>query len=68
MGQEEDPPPPVSEQASAADIDALLTRALARTSVKEAVAEVASATGAPRRAIYSRALELAKAGKHAPSE
>jgi 16S rRNA (cytidine1402-2'-O)-methyltransferase len=55
--------PPVSEPASAADIDALLTSALARTSVKEAVAEVASATGAPRRAVYSRALELAKAGK-----
>jgi 16S rRNA (cytidine1402-2'-O)-methyltransferase len=52
--------PPVSEEASAADIDALLTSALARTSVKEAVAEVASATGAPRRAVYSRALELAK--------
>lgn len=53
--------PPSSEPASAADIDALLTSALARTSVKEAVAEVASATGAPRRAVYSRALELAKA-------
>ena len=53
--------PPSSEPTSAADIDALLTSALARTSVKEAVAEVASATGAPRRAVYSRALELAKA-------
>ena len=53
--------PPSSEPASAADIDALLASALARTSVKEAVAEVASATGAPRRAVYSRALELAKA-------
>ena len=53
--------PPVSKPASAADIDALLESALARTSVKEAVAEVASATGAPRRAVYSRALELAKA-------
>jgi 16S rRNA (cytidine1402-2'-O)-methyltransferase len=56
--------PPASEPASAADIDALLASALARTSVKEAVAEVASATGAPRRAVYGRALELAKAGKH----
>src|SRR4051812_34215607 len=56
--------PPAAEQACTADIDALLNRALARTSVKEAVAEVASATGAPRRAVYSRALELAKAGKH----
>jgi len=57
--------PPVAEQASVSDIDALLQSALARTSVKEAVAEVASATGAPRRAVYSRALELAKAEKNA---
>jgi 16S rRNA (cytidine1402-2'-O)-methyltransferase len=56
--------PPTTEPASAADIDALLTGALARTSVKEAVAEVASATGAPRRAVYGRALELAKATKN----
>jgi len=59
--------PPASEPASAADIDALLNSALARTSVKEAVAEVAAATGAPRRAVYSRALELAKAEKHEAS-
>jgi len=58
--------PPETEQASGADIDALLHRALARTSVKEAVAEVASATGAPRRAVYSRALELAKEKNGAP--
>jgi 16S rRNA (cytidine1402-2'-O)-methyltransferase len=56
--------PPLSEPASDLDIDALLVRALARTSVKEAVAEVASATGAPRRVVYSRALELAKAEKN----
>jgi len=60
--------PPAAEQASASDIDALLQSALARTSVKEAVAEVASATGAPRRAVYSRALQLAKAGKHGAAE
>jgi 16S rRNA (cytidine1402-2'-O)-methyltransferase len=60
--------PPAAEEISAAEIDALLYRALARTSVKEAVAEVASATGAPRRAVYSRALELAKAGKHEASD
>jgi len=53
-------PPAAAEQPSAADIDALLHAALARTSVKEAVAEVAAATGEPRRAIYSRALELTK--------
>jgi 16S rRNA (cytidine1402-2'-O)-methyltransferase len=57
--------PPSSEPASAADIDALLEGALARASVKDAVAEVASATGAPRRAVYSRALALAKLGKNA---
>src|SRR3954467_12366333 len=52
--------PPATEQPSAADIDALLHAALARTSVKEAVAEVAAATGEPRRAVYTRALALTK--------
>jgi 16S rRNA (cytidine1402-2'-O)-methyltransferase len=56
--------PPPDEQASAADVDALLHAALARTTLKEAVAEVASATGEPRRAVYSRALELAKADRN----
>ena len=59
-------PPGEAEQPNAADIDALLQAALARTSVKEAVAEVAAATGEPRRAIYSRALELAKDQNGAP--
>jgi 16S rRNA (cytidine1402-2'-O)-methyltransferase len=58
--------PPVAEQVSASDIDALLQNALARTSVKEAVAEVASATGAPRRAVYTRALELTRGSRDAP--
>ena len=53
-------PPAPAEQPSAAEIDALLRTALARTTLKEAVAEVAAATGEPRRAVYSRALELAK--------
>jgi 16S rRNA (cytidine1402-2'-O)-methyltransferase len=53
-------PPAPAEQPSAAEIDALLRAALARTTLKEAVAEVAAATGEPRRAVYSRALELAK--------
>ena len=52
--------PPTAEQPTAADIDALLRAALDRTTLKEAVAEVAAATGEPRRAVYSRALELAK--------
>ena len=59
-------PPPAAEQPSAAEIDALLQAALARTSVKEAVAEVAAATGEPRRAIYSRALALTKDHDGAP--
>jgi len=54
------PPDPQTRQADAADIDALLRAALRRTSVKEAVGEVASATGEPRRAVYQRALEIAK--------
>jgi 16S rRNA (cytidine1402-2'-O)-methyltransferase len=50
--------PPVEEQAGQQDIDALLRQALSRTSVKEAVGEVASATGASRRDVYQRALAL----------
>ena len=61
-------PPPATEQASAADIDILLHAALARTSVKEAVAEVAAATGEPRRAVYSRALALTRDRHGAPDQ
>ena len=53
-------PPPAQEETNAADLDALLQQALARTSVKEAVAEVASATGMARRIVYQRALALTK--------
>ena len=59
-------PPAAPSQPSAAEIDALLRAALARTSVKDAVAEVAAATGEPRRAIYGRALELTKDNDGAP--
>ena len=59
-------PPAASAQPSAADIDALLQAALARTTVKEAVAEVAAATGEPRRAVYGRALALTKDRNGAP--
>ena len=59
-------PPAASAQPSAADIDALLQAALARTTVKEAVAEVAAATGEPRRAVYGRALALTKDHNGAP--
>lgn len=42
------------------DIDALLRRALARVSVKDAVGEVALATGRSRREVYQRALALSE--------
>ena len=54
------PPAADADQPSADDLDALLRRALQRTSVKDAVSEVAAATGRPRREIYQRALALAK--------
>lgn len=51
---------PPAEEQRADDIDALLKRALLRVSVKDAVGEVAVATGRPRREIYQRALALTK--------
>ena len=42
------------------DIDVMLRQALTRVSVKDAVGEVATATGRARRDVYQRALELAK--------
>ncbi len=56
------PPDQSAAQPSAGEVDALLRRALARASVKDAVSEVAAATGRPRREIYRRALELADEG------
>ena len=52
--------PPVETETPAEDIDHLLRDALARVSVKDAVGEVTSVTGLPRREVYRRALELAK--------
>ncbi|MBI2713285.1 MAG: 16S rRNA (cytidine(1402)-2'-O)-methyltransferase [Rhizobiales bacterium] len=52
--------PPADEDANADDVDDLLRQALARVSVKDAVGEVALATGRPRREVYQRALELTK--------
>lgn len=51
-------PPPAAEQPSAEETDQLLRSAMARTSLKAAVAEVAVTTGLPRRQIYQRALSL----------
>ncbi len=53
-------PPAAAAQPSVEDADALLREALARTSLKAAVAEIAATTGLPRRQIYQRALALGK--------
>lgn len=55
------PPPPPGDTGDT-DVDELLRNALARVSVKDAVGEVALATGRARRDVYQRALELAKDG------
>jgi 16S rRNA (cytidine1402-2'-O)-methyltransferase len=52
--------PPEASESNVADLDDLLRGALSRVSVKEAVAEVATATGHRRREVYQRALALAK--------
>ena len=44
--------------ASGVMIDAALREALARSSVKDAAAEVAARLGAPKREVYARALAL----------
>jgi 16S rRNA (cytidine1402-2'-O)-methyltransferase len=51
--------PPAGDGAAADEVDALLRNALTRVSVKDAVGEVALATGRPRREVYQRALTLA---------
>ena len=51
--------PPTEDAGTADDVDDLLRRALLRVSVKDAVGEVALATGRPRREVYQRALTLA---------
>jgi len=60
-------PPPKPQRPSASEADRLLSAALSRVSLKDAVVEVATATGLPRRELYQRALALAKgAGLDAP--
>lgn len=51
--------PPAQETPDAADLEPLLKAALARASLKDAVGEVARATGLARRQVYLRALALA---------
>jgi 16S rRNA (cytidine1402-2'-O)-methyltransferase len=53
-------PPLEAEQPSAEDAAALLRAAMSRLSLKDAVAEVATATGLPRRTLYQQALALTK--------
>jgi 16S rRNA (cytidine1402-2'-O)-methyltransferase len=57
-----EPPAADAQAPSAAEVDALLRRTLQRASVKDAVSEVAAATGRPRREIYQRALALGGEG------
>lgn len=52
--------PPDAQAIDADDLDGLLRQALTRVSLKDAVSEVALATGQPRRDIYQRALALTK--------
>jgi 16S rRNA (cytidine1402-2'-O)-methyltransferase len=54
------PPSPDAGKPDADEVDALLRRALQHASVKDAVSDVAAATGRPRREIYQRALALSE--------
>ncbi len=51
--------PPEAEAADANALDAQLRAALATSSLKDAAALVATATGLPRKVVYARALEIA---------
>lgn len=56
--------PPTAQETVQGDLDDMLRSALHRVSVKDAVGEVALATGRARREVYQRALEIAKDGGH----
>lgn len=56
-------PPPEQAPLCAHEVDAMLENALGRSSLKDAVAEVVSVTGLPRREIYARALAISDAGE-----
>lgn len=51
-------PPPDAPVADEAEAEKLLVQAVGRLSARDAAAEVAAATGLPRRALYARAVEL----------
>ena len=57
------PPDDTARAVSSEELDARLKRALARGSLKDAVAEVSGETGLKRREVYARALVLAEDGK-----
>jgi 16S rRNA (cytidine1402-2'-O)-methyltransferase len=61
-------PPQAPERPSLSDTETMLREALTRVSLKDAVGEVAEATGLPRRDVYQRALALAKQTRQKPGE
>jgi 16S rRNA (cytidine1402-2'-O)-methyltransferase len=50
--------PPLPEAGRGADLDSVLREAMARLSLRDAVAEASAITGLPRREVYARALVL----------
>jgi 16S rRNA (cytidine1402-2'-O)-methyltransferase len=54
--------PAPAESTDAADLDTQLRAALAQSSVRDAAAMVALATGLPRKQVYARALDLSREG------
>jgi 16S rRNA (cytidine1402-2'-O)-methyltransferase len=54
------PPAAEADQPTESALDDMLRAALARASVKDAVSEVATVTGRPRREVYQHALALTK--------
>jgi 16S rRNA (cytidine1402-2'-O)-methyltransferase len=61
------PPAGQDEAADPYQVDALLRQALRHASMKDAVSDVAAATGRPRREVYQRALGLGGGGDDAAS-
>lgn len=51
-------PPEAAAPPGAEDVEALLREALSRLGVRDAAAEIAAATGLPRRTLYNQALSL----------
>ena len=61
-------PPAAASLVEAQDLDALLRRALATESLKNAVEAVAAATGHKRRLVYQRALALTRSEADGPQQ